>query len=127
MEGGRGVSDWMAIRMRTLRAYVAKKSTSSRFLLLLSFIRSVKSFLDMLLGANTVMPGFMAHFGCRIRVMFLACLEGERDPTCGRRRTNDPSSGTTKHVHFPGDKSGQQASGKQGHTPLPCNRDLITP
>lgn len=94
----------MTIRIRTLSTYVAKKSTSSRFWLFLSLILSAKSFLDMLSVLNIVIADFIAHFGCHIRVVFLACLEREGSLTCGKRRTNDPSSETTEHVHFQGTK-----------------------
>jgi hypothetical protein len=90
----------MTVRMRMLSTHVAKKSTSNRFLLLVSVILPAKSFLGIFLGLNTVIADFIAHFGCRIRVVFLARLEREWNATCGRRRRNNPSSDTTEHVHF---------------------------
>lgn len=115
----------MTIRIRPLSAYVAKKSTSSRFLLLLSLILSAKSFLDIFSGLNTVIADFIAHFGCNIRVVFLACLECERNPTCGRRRTNDPSSDATGHVHVQGTEWATSKVVNKEHTLTSFNRALV--
>jgi hypothetical protein len=119
------VSCCMTNRVGTLRTDVAKKSTSRIFSLLLSFILSAKSFFDMSLGVNTVNADFTAHFGCRVHVVFLAHLKREEKPTCGRRRRNDPSGDTTKHVDFwGGEVSSKQVVNKE-HT-LAFHRALVS-
>ena len=115
MKRRRRVSSCMTIRMRTLSAYVAKKSTSSRFLLLLSLILSAKSFSTWFSGSNAVTADFIAHFGCHIHVVFLASLEREGNPKCTRRWTNDPSGDTTKHILSMDKVGGKQVVNKE-HT-----------
>ncbi len=66
-------------------------------------------------GLNAVTADFIAHFGCHIHVVFLACLERERNSNYRRRWTNDPSGDTTQHVLSRDKVGGKQVVNKE-HT-----------